>query len=205
MNILSFLNIKNISIILGISFFSYSLYAIKQNIELKADKQRLTDNVSNALKIDSLETTIFKIKKESELLEILNQNKTLQTLVKKSEIKAKRVENLYYQELSYREDTPKQFDVSDIVPSIRENTPIIKQWEDVSSCVKVSGNVTYQNDSLTVNVLNKEFKDSIALIKSKGRRKPIKWLLNLRLGERENVFTPEASCSDIKVTVIEKQ
>lgn len=200
-----FSNIKFWLAVAFISLLGYSFYAFGKIKDLKHHNDRVTSNYQNALKIDSLETVIFKIEKTAELDEIVNQNKGLQDLVQKSQIDNKRINSLYYQQQRFLDSIEKKIDVSNLITGIRENVPVSKTWQDSTVCTVIKGNVTYKNDSLSVNVTSKRFNNEVAIIKHEGRRKPVKWLLGLRLGKREEKYTPQSKCGDLKVTVIEKR
>ena len=196
--------IKNHKIVAIVFLFLSLTYFVRQNIYLKHENERVIDNYENALQMDSLKVAIFKINSAHELEQIINQNKSLQNLVSKSEIKTKRIEGLYYQQQTYLDSVKKTMDVTGLVSDIRNNTPSFKNWVDSTSCATIKGNVMYNNDSLSVNVTSKEFNNNVVLIKHEGKRKPVKWLFNLRLGKRNIEFTPETECGDVKVTVVEK-
>ena len=203
-SLLSKLKLSHLFVLLAISLGSYSFYAYSKILELKYENNRVTDNYKNALKIDSLEVAIFKINNTSELEELLDQNKGLKKLVDQSEVKTKRIEGLYYQQLKYLDNIEKKIDVSSLVDKIKNNIPTSKNWIDSTACAVIKGNVTFKEDSLNVNITSKEFNNNVVLIKKEGRKEPIKWLFGLRLGKRKTEFTPEVTCGEVKVTIIEK-
>ena len=168
---------------LGVAILIASnVFLFQKSIRQANEIERQKDNYKNALLIDSLNVSIFKIKKTHELKELLDQNQHLNTLISDSGIETKRIKDLYYQQQRYIDKLIKSNDVSEIVKDIREDKPVTKNWIDSTSCLTIRGFVKYANDSLNVGVTSREFKNNVALIKYKGRRKPIKWLLGLRLG-----------------------
>lgn len=201
---LSKISLNHVLIILAVAILSYAVYAFGKIIELKAENTRVTQNYENALKIDSLQVAIFKINSTDELEDLLDQNSNLKSLIDKSEVSNKRIQSLYYQQQKYIDNLAKKMDVSGIVKDIRQNVSATKQWKDSTACAVIEGNVTYSQDSLSVNVTSKQFNNNVVLIKHESRRKPINWLFGLRLGKRTTDFTPESDCGETKVTIIEK-
>lgn len=182
-----------------------NVFLFQKTIRQSNEIERQKDNYKNALLIDSLNVSIFKIKKTHELDQLLEQNQQLNILIDESGIETKRIKDLYYQQQRYISRLEQKTDVSEIVQDIRNDVPITKVWQDSTQCLTIKGFVRYANDSLNVGVTSREFKNNVALIKYKGRRKPVKWLLGLRLGQREIKFTPQSECGDIKVQIIEKE
>ncbi|MCG8734017.1 hypothetical protein [Tenacibaculum finnmarkense] len=204
MQILSLLNSNFIKYASVAVVIGYVILLQKQNIELLKDNERVTENYTNALKIDSLKVAVFKVKNQNELEELINQNKELSELLSKTNIRKKRIQNLYYQQQKYVDSVKKKMDVSGLVSSIRKDIPATLKWKDSSECLSIKGAVNYNNDSLNVTVTDKKYQNNIILLKHKTKRKRIKWLLNLRLGERRFNFTQKSKCGTGKVTVIEK-
>lgn len=202
--ILKFFDIKDLRYVVLGAVVLYGFKLHKDNQQLKKDNQRIAENFNQQLKIDSLEVAVFKVASVNELQNILNQNKSLKGLITQKEIKAKRIQVLYQQQLKYVDSVKKKTDVSGLVANIRKDVPAVIKWRDTTKCLTISGNIAYKNDSLSVNVKQREFNNETVLIKSKGRRKKVGWLFGLRLGPRENKFTPSAKCGDPKVKIIEK-
>ncbi|TDQ27616.1 hypothetical protein [Tenacibaculum caenipelagi] len=203
--LLKLFTLKDLRYVLLIALLGFGAYLFHQNKLLKKENQRMVSNYQTALKLDSLKVALFKVNKEEEIKELLNQNKDLNSLVEKAEIKTKRIEALYYQQQMYVDSVTSKIDVSPIITSIRNNIPELTTWKDSTACLIVSGKLIYRNDSLNVTVDKREFNNETVLIKHKGRRKKVKWLFGLRLGGREIKFTPKASCGTSKVTIIEKE
>lgn len=197
-------SLKDLRYILIIALFGFGTYLYLQNKELKKENQRTVSNYQTALKLDSLEVAIFKVKKDREIKELLQQNNELNSLVKKSEVKTKRIQGLYYQKVHYIDSLKKTINVTPIVKYIRDSTPYSIPWRDSTACLDIRGKLIYRNDSLNVTIDKKEFNNNTVLIKHEGRRKKIKWLFGLRLGPREITFTPESKCGSNKVTIVEK-
>lgn len=203
--LLKLINIKDFRYVLLIVIIGYGVFMYQQNKLLKAENKRVSENYKTALHADSLEVAIYKVTKDQEVLELLSKNNELSSLVKQSKIKTKRIQNLYYQQLEYVDSLKRKVDVSSLVTKIRKDIPALVKWEDKNECLTVKGNVSYQEDSLSVNVTERIFSNNTVLIKHRGRRKPVKWLFGLRLGPRAIKFTPETKCGSNKVTIIEKE
>ncbi len=195
----SLVKYASVAVVIG-----YVILLQKQNIELSKDNERIADNYTNALKIDSLKVAVFKVENQNELEELINQNKELSELLSKTNIRKKRIQNLYYQQQKYVDSVIKKMDVTGLVSSIRKDIPATLKWKDSSECLSIKGSVNYNNDSLNVTVNDKKYQNNIILLKHKTKRKRIKWLLNLRLGKRQFNFTQKSKCGTGKVTVIEK-
>lgn len=202
--LLKLFNFKDLKYIVIIALFGFGTYLYQQNKELKKENLRTVSNYQTALKLDSLEVAIFKVKKDREIKELLQQKNDLNSLVEKSEVKTKRIQSLYYQKVSYIDSLKKTINVTPIVQYIRDSTSYSIPWRDSTACLDISGKLIYRNDSLNVTVDKKEFNNNTVLIKHEGRRKKVKWLLNLRLGPRDITFTPESKCGKNKVIIIDK-
>ncbi|MEQ3501146.1 hypothetical protein ABMY20_15430 [Tenacibaculum sp. SSH1-16] len=202
--LLKLLNFKDLKYLIIIALFGFGTYLYQQNKELKKENQRTVNNYQTALKLDSLEIAIFKVKKDKEIKELLQQNKELNSLVKKSKVKTKRIQGLYYQKISYIDSLKKTINVTPIIKYIRDSTPYTIPWRDSTTCLDIRGKLVYRNDSLNVIINKREFNNETVLIKHEGRRKKVKWLLGLRLGPRDITFTPESKCGKNKVIIIDK-
>lgn len=202
--LLSFFNIKDIRYVILIAMLGFGAYLFHQNKMLKLENKRTNNNYKTALKLDSLEVAVFKVRKQHEIQELLKQQKSLSYLIKKSNVKTSRIEALYYQQQKYVDSLKNRIDVTSIVKNIRSNIPKKVAWKDSTECLKIGGYLLYRNDSLNVNVTKREFINNTVLIKHKGRRKRIKWLFGLRLGSREVIFKPQSKCGSSKVVIIEK-
>lgn len=198
----SFKDIRYVILILLLGALGFLYH---QNEYLKQENRRTIDNYNNAIKIDSLEVAVFKVNKQQEIEDLLDQNKELNQLVISSEIKKKRIQKLYYQQQLFVDSLKRKLDVSGLVEKIRKDIPATIQWKDSSNCLTIKGNVAYKNDSLGVNVTERKFNNETVLIKHKGRRKKVKWLFGLRLGPREQKFTPQSKCGKSKVVIIDKE
>lgn len=203
--LLKFFSIKDLRYVLLIFLLAALGYLYHKNKFLKEENKRTTENYNNALKIDSLQVAVFKVRKQHEIEELLNQNTELNKLVTSSNIKRKRIQSLYYQQQKFVDSIKKKKDVSGLVEKIRKDIPSVIQWKDSTECLTIKGNVAYRNDSLSVNVKERSFNNETVLIQHKGRRKRVKWLFGLRLGPRESKFTPETKCGNSKVTIIKKE
>lgn len=203
--LLNFLNLKDLRYLILIGLFGVGSYMFYQNKILKQENKRTKHNYQTALKIDSLEVAVFKVRKQHEIKELLDQQDALNYLVKQSKVKTSRIEALYYQQQKYVDSLKNRIDVTSIVKNIRSNIPKKVAWKDSTECLKIGGYLLYRNDSLNVNVTKREFTNNTVLIKHKGRRKRIKWLFGLRLGPREITFKPQSKCGSTKVVIIDKE
>ena len=202
--LLKIFSFKDLKYLIIIALFGFGAYLYQQNKLLKEENERTTHNYKTALKLDSLEVAVFKVKKDREIKELLQQNNELNSLVEKSEVKTKRIQELYYQKVHYIDSLKKTINVTPIVKHIRDSTPYSIPWKDSTACLYISGKLIYRNDSLNVTVDKKEFNNNTVLIKHEGRRRKVKWLFGLRLGPREITFTPKSKCGSNKVTIIER-
>nr|BFF40303.1 hypothetical protein BACY1_21080 [Tenacibaculum mesophilum] len=62
--LLKLLNFKDLKYLIIIALFGFGTYLYQQNKELKNENQRTVSNYQTALKLDSLEVAIFKVKKQ---------------------------------------------------------------------------------------------------------------------------------------------
>lgn len=202
---LKIISFKDIRYLILIGVLGLCGYLFHMNKLLSKENDRNKNNYQNALKIDSLEVAMFKFTSKQEIQDLLNQNKKLNNLVLQSKVETKRIEKLYYQLQRYKDSAKSTIDVTPIVKSIRNNKPYLIPWRDSTKCLTVEGVLRYKDNNLTVEVNNREFFNETVLIKHRGRRKPVNWLLGLRLGPREINFTPRAKCGVSKVTIIDKE
>jgi len=97
-------------------------------------------------------------------------------------------------------------DVTTIVKYIRENKPFIKSWRDSTSCLTISGNISYANDSLKVNVLQRKFDNEIAVIGTYERNQWKFLGIKTRLfGRKRAIVKVSTKCGGTKTVVIDRK
>lgn len=125
----------------------------------KAENVRQTENSRQLRMADSLRFTT-QILSGSEIKDYLEyQNKDLKSLLQDSNIRENRLQSILSTTYRYSDNTQKGYDASVIIDAIKQNRNITVPFSDSTKCMLIKGNITFKNDSVKVNITNREFKN----------------------------------------------
>lgn len=148
--------IKTLGIIL---LMLTAVWFYKEFTFAKAENLRQAENVSQLRKYDSLKYASQTYTRD-ELDEYLNyQRADLKEFLSKNKVKTKRIENIITQRLNYLDTLSRQQDLTPILEAIRNESDARIAVKDSTECLIIEGWVVFKNDSLKLDITNREFKN----------------------------------------------
>lgn len=172
----------------------------------KAENIRQTENNRQLRIADSLNYS-QQILSERELREYLEyERKDLKKMLQDANIRENRVQSLLTNTYRYKNDTVKQYDVTGLIAAINEKKEFTVPFSDADKCLTVKGNVTFKNDSLKVNITDREFNNKTDNVVYWERR-PWKFLgIKTRfLGKKQFTAKNFDQCGESNIIKIEKK
>lgn len=203
LTILSKLKLQHFLVIALLGLGAFSMWALGEIKFQKSEKNRQLDNYENLRDKDSLKVAILNFRTNAEMEDYIDSNKDLNDLLEQQNIKLKRANNIIYQKQKYIDNLERSTDVSNLVESIRNNVSAKTKWSDSTACLVVRGNVEYKNDSLAVNVTERQFDNKIAIVGGWERNQKNLW--TRWFGRKKAVVTATSKCGESETVIIEKQ
>lgn len=207
-SILSKIKLWHILLIAFIVLVAATTHYRSKYISEKETSKIRKENFINLMKLqkltDSMQVVQLKFQTQREIENYIEQNEDLKYLLKKQGIEKDKVNSLILSQQTFIDSLKKSFNASKLVDNIRNDIPGVFTFKDSTKCINVEGDVSYKDNLLDINITKKEITSKILLTESKGRRKPVKWLLGLRLGKREINKTATTNCGNVDVQIIEK-
>jgi hypothetical protein len=172
----------------------------------KAENIRQTENNRQLRMADSLNYS-KQVLNERELREFFEyERKDLKKLLQESNIRESRIQSLWSNQYRYKNDSVKSHDVSQLVPAIKENRPITVPFSDSDKCLTIKGTVSFKNDSLKVNITERDFKNTTDNVVYWERRQ---WkFLGIKtrfLGKKQFTAKNFDQCGESNIVRIEKK
>jgi hypothetical protein len=195
-------NFKDLFYLILIGFgVALTFFYMSWKSEIK-ERKRVESNYSNIQKLDSIKFAELNLNKQ-ELKDYLEyQNVSLKNKLEQDNIKLRNIEKIINNNYSAKDTVLKIIEINKVVDAIKENKPISVPFNDNSNCFKINGKIKYDGkDSLFVNIENRELSDTLNYVYS-SRRKPIKFLLSLRIGRRIPHLSLYSKCGIIETTLI---
>lgn len=200
------ITLQNIKTILIVALIGAAIWFFKDWQFQRAENARQTENNRQLRIADSLKYT-SQILNKAELADYLTyQNKDLKTNLEKNNIKLNRIESILSQTFRYQDDTLRASDISNIVAAVRNNIPAKQPFSDSTKCLQVDGFVSYENDSMKVNITNRTFQNKYDAVAFWERRQ---WsFLGIKtrfLGKKQMTAKVFDQCGNTITTEIKKQ
>lgn len=156
MSIFNINNLKTIiivsSIIVAVIFYKDYKFQIQEN-------ERQSNNISQLRKLDSFRFA-SQVYTKQELDQYLEYNrKDLQDYLKQNDIKLNRIEKIITQQIQYQDTINRVADLKPILDAIKKNTNKRVPVVDSTKCLIVKGFVVYENDTLSLNITDRKFKN----------------------------------------------
>ncbi len=201
--ILNINNIKTYLIIVGIiaAVWFYKDYQFQ-----KSENIRQSENVSQLRKYDSLKYATQTYTKK-EITEFLTyQRKDLQTFLKQQKIATRKIQRIITQELKYRDTTKNTVNLQPVLEAIKNKQNIKVPVIDSTACMIIKGYVVFENDTLSLNITDRKFKNVTDVI-SYWQRNQWKLLgIKTRLfGKKTITIITKDECGNTKTFIVEKK
>ena len=149
-------NIKSVIITLVIIF---AVWYYKDAEKAKADLKVQQSNSEMIRKYDSLRFASVTYS-ESELKEYLEyQRKDLQDFLQQNDVKLRRIQQIITQQLKYQDTVSRNVNLQPILDAINKNQNIKVPVVDSTRCMIIKGYVAFENDTLSLNITDRKFKN----------------------------------------------
>ncbi len=200
------ITLQNIKTIIIVALIGVAIWFFKDYQFQRAENQRQSENNRQIRIADSLKFS-SQILNKMELADYLTyQNKGLKTNLEKNNIKLNRIESILSQSFRYQDDTLRASDISNIVSAVRNNIPAKQPFSDKTNCLQVDGFVSYEKDSMKVNITSRTFNNKYDAVAYWERRQ---WsLLGIKtrfLGKKQMTAKVFDQCGNTITTEIKKQ
>lgn len=171
------------------------------------EMKRQADNMQQVRQLDSFKYASLSYKKD-EIDEMLNlQRQDLKEFLDDNRIKTKRIERIITQKLEYLDTQSREVDLNPILDAIKENKEARIAVKDSTECLIIEGWVVYKNDSLKLDITNREFKnitDVVAYWERNKWRTPFGFSTRL-FGKKKATVIVKDKCGLSRTIVIDKK
>ncbi len=201
LKIVSLENLKTVGIVLAILA---AVWFFKDYQFQKSENHRQSENAEQLRKYDSLKYATQTYSKD-ELAEFLEyQRQDLNDFLKKEDIKIKRIERIITQRLEYRDTNTRTNDLQKVLEAIKENKRIEVPVVDSTKCLVVRGIVRFENDSLVLDLTDRQFNNTTDVITHWERNQWKLLGIPTRLfGRKKVTVTIRDDCGKSKTFVID--
>lgn len=188
-----------IAIILLVGFTSILIGNLKVQ---KQEKLRQMDNYTNLRDLDSLKIAHLTFKTTQEIEDYVDSNRELSKMISEQKLKIRKLQSIIFQKQEYIDNKIRTTDISGILEDVKNNIPSKAIWKDSTECLVIGGNVTYKNDTLSVNVTERKFDNTILI--SQSWRRSTRNLWTRVFGRKIGTIKATSKCGDTKTVVIDK-
>lgn len=141
-------------VLIGVGVWMYKDYQFQ-----KAENKRQTENAQQLRRKDSVGFAEQLLSKQ-EINDYLEyDNKDLKLLLEQNNIRENRLQSILSNQYRYQDKTEKGYDVSGLIAAINQKREFTVPFSDTTKCMQINGNVTFKNDSLKVNITDRQFKN----------------------------------------------
>ncbi|TYB78343.1 hypothetical protein [Bizionia myxarmorum] len=203
LSLLTLNNLKTVLIMVGIGL---AIYFYQDYSYQKKENARQTDNLIQIRKQDSLKYAkqVYTKKEIEEYLQYSRQD--LQQFLEANKIKINRIEQIITQTLKYTDTTKRTVDLSPVLEAIKSQRNIKIPVIDSTECLIVKGFIIFKNDTLSLDITDRQFKNASDVI-SYWERRQWKFLgIKTRLfGKKQATVIIKDSCGKTQTFVIDKR
>lgn len=187
-------------IIAYILIFGVIIYLFQSRLYFKELAQTEKNNVQNYIKFDSLRNMELKLTRD-EMRDYITYNKDLMLKLEKLSIKPKQVERIITNIIEYRDTSSNEINLDPILNAIKQNKTLKFPFQDKTECLTISGFVSFDNDTLKTVIDNRQYADTIDIVRSWKRKK----ILGIGIGKK--VFKTDIlnNCGTVMVKYVEKK
>lgn len=203
LSLLNLNNIKTIAITLAIIGV---VWYYKDAEKAKADLKVQQANAEMVRKYDSLKFASVTYD-DDELKEYLEyQRKDLQDFLQQNDVKLRRIQQIITQQLKYQDTVSRNVNLQPILDAINKNQNIKVPVVDSTKCMIVKGYVAFENDTLSLNITDRQFKNRSDVV-TYWERNQWKFLgIKTRLfGRKKATVIIKDDCGNTETFVIDKK
>lgn len=204
--LLSLININNIKTYLIVAGIIGAIWFFKDYQHQKSENIRQTENIENIRRSDSLKFTSQTYTRK-ELEDYLEYNrKDLKKFLDNQNVKLNRIQNIITQELKYKDTISRSVNLQPILDAIKNRQNMKIPVIDSTRCMIVKGFVIFENDTLSLKITDRQFKNKSDVV-SYWERTQWKFLgIKTRLfGRKKATVIIKDDCGNTETFVIDKR
>lgn len=149
--------------ILVIWFYKDYSYQVSEN-------KRQTENFRQLQQQDSMRYSQMVLTKKELENYLENNNKELLTFLDQNKIDTKKIERIISQKLNYTDTRTNTVDLQPVLDAIKEQKNARIAVTDSTKCMVIKGFVVFKNDTLKLDITDREFKNSSEVVSYYERR-----------------------------------
>jgi len=203
LSILNLNNFKSIAITLAIIA---GVWYYKDAEKAKADLKVQAENATMIRKFDSLKFASVTYNK-AELDEYLEyQRKDLQQFLKDNKVNTRNIEQIITQKLEYLDNIQRKTDLQPILDAIKQRQDVKVPIVDSTSCLIIKGFVVFENDTLSLDITERKFKNRSDVVSYWERNQWSFLGIKTRLfGRKKATVIIKDDCGNTETFVIDKR
>lgn len=204
---LSLLNINNLKTYLIIAGVVAAVWFYKDYTYQKAENIRQTEN-NRQLRLKDSTNYASQILNKKELEQYLEYNRQdLQNFLQEQKIATRKIERIITQKLSYQDTFNRSVNLQPILDAIKNQRDIKIPVIDSTDCLIVKGYVAFENDTLSLNITDRQFKNKSDVISYWERKQWSflglwKWRL---FGKKEATVIIKDDCGNTETFIINRK
>ncbi len=203
LSILNLNNFKSIAITLAIIV---GVWYYKDAEKAKADLKVQAENATMIRKFDSLKFASVTYNK-AELDQYLEyQRKDLQQFLKDNKVNTRNIEQIITQKLEYLDNINRKTDLQPILDAIKQRQDVKVPIIDSTSCLIIKGFVVFENDTLSLDITERKFKNRSDVVSHWERNQWSFLGIKTRLfGRKTATVIIKDDCGNTETFVIDKR
>lgn len=163
-------NFNNIKIIVLAGLIIAFVWLFKDWQYQTLENKRNTENVRQQNNLDSIHNAQY-IFNQRQMDEYIQANSKLKQQLKDEKIKSSRVTSIKTHDYTYSDKNKNSIAI--ITPTgitiktdsiVPKNTPIVVPFTDSTACLKIKGNIKFENSRIFVEINEREFKNKTTVI-----------------------------------------
>ena len=176
------------------------IYLFQSRLYFKELAATEKNNVQNYIKFDSLRNMELKLTRD-EMKDYINHNSQLIERLENLNIKPKQVERIITNTIEYRDTSSNEIDLQPILTAIKNSKSLKLPFIDQNECITVSGFTSFENNTLKTVIDNRQYNDTIDLVRSWKRKK----ILGIGIGKKQFKTDILNNCGTVTVKYVEKK
>lgn len=203
---MSLLNINSLKTYLIVIGIGVAIWFYKDYQFQKQENKRQSENIEQIRKFDSLKFASQTYTKK-ELKEYLEYNrKDLQDFLEDNRVRTNRIERIITQSLRYNDNTVTTTDLNKVLEAINQKREIKVPVIDSTDCLIIKGFVAFDNDTLSLNITDRKFKNKSDVVSYWERNQWSFLGIKTRLfGKKKATVIIKDDCGNTETFVIDKK